>query len=41
MSEERGETHVFAGNVLKCYSFFEHSKRICYGDNIKFPNQYL
>ena len=31
---------VFTGYVLMCYSFFEHSKRIFYGDSIKFQNQY-
>ena len=41
MYEERGETAVFAGYILKCYSFFEHSKRIFYGDSIKFQTQYL
>ena len=36
MSEEQGEIAVFTGYVLKCYSFFEHSKLIFYGDSIKF-----
>ena len=41
MFKEQGEMAVFTGYVLMCYSFFEHSKRIFYGDSIKFQNQYL
>ena len=36
MSDEQGETAVFAGYILKCYSIFEHSKIIFYCDSIKF-----
>ena len=36
MSEKQGETAVFARYVLKCYSFFEHSKIIFHGDSTKF-----